>query len=177
MKKRRLPHQFRFQVFAEWIGKQYLPCRVADVGGGKGLLSFLLDQKDFDCVVIDPVWQKLTHKYRDLESGKRVRLARAQQEGLTRLNKQFEVRDGANFDLLIGLHAHGSNMKIIQAAAEFKKSFAILPCCVVDEPIVKRAGVNWLDSLFSYAQSLGLLPQKEKLGFVGQDMVLWVKKG
>jgi len=44
-KKPRKPKKFRFQVFADWIVAHYAPCRVADIGGGKGLLTYLLDQR------------------------------------------------------------------------------------------------------------------------------------
>lgn len=169
----RRPHKFRFQLVAEFVQNRYRPCRVADVGGGKGLLAYLLEQKGFEVTVIDPVWQKLNYKYKDLETGKRVRLTESEQLGLKRLNEKFETEMAKGFDLLIGIHAHGANMKIVEAAAVYKKGFAILPCCVIDEPIVKKPGINWFDSLVEYAESLNLRPEVAKLNFVGQNRIIY----
>src|SRR3954462_11360000 len=36
--------KFRFQLFHEWLVAELAPCRVADIGGGKGLLAYLLRQ-------------------------------------------------------------------------------------------------------------------------------------
>jgi hypothetical protein len=45
-RSRELPlmKKFRFQLLHRWIVDNVAPCRVADVGGGKGLLAFLLQQ-------------------------------------------------------------------------------------------------------------------------------------
>ncbi len=57
------------------------------------------------------------------------------------ISEGLEKEMAKDFDLLIGLHAHGSNMKIIEAAAEYKKSFILMPCCVIDEPIVPQPNI------------------------------------
>jgi hypothetical protein len=158
---------------SEFILSTYKKCRVADIGGGKGLLAFLLAREGWDCVVIDPFDQLLKHKYKDIQTGQRVKLSAAEITGLERISSVFEKAMAKDFDLLVGLHAHGSNMKIIQAALEFKKDFAILPCCVIDEPVEKVSGINWLNSLFDYANELGLNPKKAMLNFAGQRTVIY----
>lgn len=170
---RRMMHKFRFGLVAEWVANKYQPCRVADVGGGKGLLAHLLIDRGFEAVVIDPVEQNLKYKYRDIKTGKRVKLSKDEQMGVPRVNDKFRGEMAKDFDLLVGLHAHGSNMAIIQAAADYGCDWAILPCCVIDEPVVKRGGVNWLDSLVEYGQSLGFEVKKEKLNFTGQDVIIY----
>lgn len=172
-KKPRMNRKFRFQLMSEFILSIYDKCRVADIGGGKGLLSYILNDKGWDSIVIDPFDQKLKHKYKDIQTGKRVKLSRAEITGVKRLSSVFDKNAAKDFDLLIGLHAHGSNIKIIQAAAEYGKDFAILPCCVIDEPVEKVPGVNWLDSLFDYASELGLSPKKATLNFAGQRTVIF----
>lgn len=176
----RRPHQFRFQVFHQWLAQNYAPCKVADIGGGKGLLSFLLNQSGFESTVIDPVWQPLEWKYKDIQTGKRIKLSPDQLNSVPHIQKPFNLELfldlDLNLDLLVGLHAHGSNMYILEAAAKYQKDFAILPCCVIDEPVTKIAGINWFDSLIEYAQKLGLNPQVDNLNFVGQSRVIYSKR-
>ena len=68
------PKRFRFQLLAGWIADSFPPCAVADVGGGKGLLTWLLNEAGFQAEVVDPVDQPLPSRYRDLATGRRVRL-------------------------------------------------------------------------------------------------------
>jgi len=158
---------------AKFILETYIKCKVADIGGGKGLLAFLLNKKGWECVVIDPFDQILEHKYKDIDTGKRVKLTGEETTSVTRISSNFEKSMAKDFDLLVGLHAHGSNIKIIQATLEYSKDFAILPCCVIDEPVEKQSGINWLNSLFDYAGNLGLNPKKATLNFAGQRTVIY----
>lgn len=174
MTNRRSPHQFRFQLIAKWLTETYPPRKALDVGGGKGLLAFLLNQNGWEARVVDPVDQKLNWKFKDLNTGKRVKI---EDESVPRITQGFTKDLAAEADLLIGLHAHGSNMAIIEACAEMKKDFVLFPCCVVDEPIEKRANVNWMDSLEEYAKSLGHDVKRVKLNFVGQDVGLYTRRG
>ncbi|HSX39166.1 MAG TPA: methyltransferase [Candidatus Saccharimonadales bacterium] len=173
-KKPRKPHQFRFQLLTEWLTATYQPCKIADIGGGKGLLAYLLSQNGFNTVVIDPVSQNLPHKFKDLKENKRVKLADL--EAVKRISEPFQTEMAQDFDLLIGLHTHGSNMKIIDAAKKYDKDFVLLPCCVIDEPIVKRHNVDWLESLVEYAQLQGLYIKKVQLNFMGQNIALYTDK-
>ena len=75
---------------------------------------------------------------------------------MPRIDKNFEKEMAKDFDLLIGLHAHGSNMKIIEAAAEYKKDFILMPCCVIGEPIIPQPNIDWFKSLEEYVKNLGL---------------------
>lgn len=174
MIKRRMPHQFRFQLIAKWLVETYSPRKALDVGGGKGLLAFLLNQKGWEAKVVDPVDQKLNWKFKDLESGRRMKI---ENESVPRITQGFNKELAQGVDLLIGLHAHGSNMAIIEAAKEYGCDFVLFPCCVIDEPIEKRANVNWMDSLEEYAKSLGHDVQRVKLNFVGQDVGLFTRRG
>jgi hypothetical protein len=146
---------------------------VADIGGGKGLLAFLLTKEGWTCTVIDPFDQVLKHKYKDFQLGRRVKLSADEMLGVNRISGVFDTSMTEKFDLLVGLHAHGSNIKIIQSATNYKIDFAILPCCVIDEPVEKVSGINWLNSLFEYAQNLGLNPKKAVLNFAGQRTVIY----
>lgn len=169
-RKPRRPKKFRSQILAEWLTQTYTPCKAADVGGGKGLLAYLLNQSGWDVTVIDPEIQDLPRKYTDLNK-KKVTIPLDSK--IKRIDSKFEKEMAKEFDLLIGLHVHGSCMKIIEAAKEFNVNFAILPCCVIDEPIQKMPDIDWYNSLVEYAKSLGLDVKETKLGFMGKDRVIY----
>lgn len=158
--------KFRFQLLHDWIVGHFKPCRVGDVGGGKGLISLLLNNDGFQSVVIDPYNQTLPSKYTGLE-GARHKISDA--ITVPRISRAFEKEMAKDLDLLLGLHAHGSNMKIIEAAAEYKINFILLPCCVIDEPIVPQANIDWFDSLEQYANALGIKTERFELNFRGQN--------
>ena len=52
--------RFRFELLADYVAARFDPCRVADVGGGKGLLAWLLQERGFRASVIDPVAPQFT---------------------------------------------------------------------------------------------------------------------
>jgi hypothetical protein len=161
---------FRFQLMHEWLVEHFEPARVADVGGGKGLLAYLLQTSGWQATVIDPVDQRLPDKYKDIDSGDRQRIAL--EESVPRIDKGFEMDMGAEFDLLIGMHAHGCNVRIIEAAATYGCGFVLFPCCVIDEPFYPPIGVHWLESLADYATKLGQTVYPFRLNFKGQNIGL-----
>ena len=171
-KELRKVKKFRFQLFHRWIVDNFEKCKVADIGGGKGLLAYFLNNSGFECTVIDPFDQSLPEKYKDLD-GKRHKISG--EEKVIRVTENFEKEMVEGFDLLIGLHTHGSNMKIIEAAAKHHKSFILLPCCVIDEPIEKRGDVDWFVSLEEYAHGLGLKTERFELNFRGQNIGFYCK--
>ncbi|MEK7476849.1 MAG: hypothetical protein AAB152_14600 [Candidatus Coatesbacteria bacterium] len=161
----RLMKKFRFQLLSEWIAGHLAPCRVADIGGGKGLLAYLLDARGFAATVVDPLDQPLPPKYKDLAG---VRHALPAGAAVRRISKAFDPAMAADYDLLVGLHAHGSNMKILEAAARYGAGFILLPCCVIDEPIEIRPNVDWFESLIERARALGFDIGRFELNFRGQ---------
>ncbi len=171
MKARRYPHQFRFQVISAWLADNYAPRKALDVGGGKGLLAYLLNQRGWDVTVVDPINQSLPPKYKDILLDKRILIP--SKEHVSRITAPFKEEMGKDFDLLIGLHAHGSNIKIINAAAKYSKDFIILPCCVIDEPIEVKPNINWINSLEDYATQLNLPVKRIQFNFVRQSTALY----
>ncbi len=166
--------RFRFQLFAEWVVGHFPPGRVADIGGGKGMLAYLLRRRGFNATVIDPTEQPLPSKYRDLRMGERVRIAAT--EVVPRISRPFDESMAADFDLLLGLHAHGSNIAAINAAARYGKDFAILPCCVIDEPLAPPRGVNWFTWLAQHAETRGFPVGYFRLNFRGQNIGMYSKR-
>jgi len=158
----------------QWLINNIKPCNAADVGGGKGLLAYLLDKDGWNVTVIDPEYQELPVKYTDLNKKKnKINI----DEKVVRINKGFSYEMVNDYDLIIGLHAHGVNMNIIKACKEYGKSFVLFPCCVIDEPIEKKQDLNWIKSLEDYALSLDIHTEKIKLDMVGNNIgLIWIKK-
>jgi hypothetical protein len=160
--------KFRFQLLAGWIADTFPPCTVADVGGGKGLLTWLLNEAGFRAEVVDPVDQPLPGTYRDLASGRRVRLGDGVR--VPRRRVAFGPALGRRYDLLVALHAHGANLAVLDTAAQAGSSCVVLPCCVVDEPAAPGPGQNWFLWLVERARDLGLEPEFFALNFAGQNL-------
>jgi hypothetical protein len=165
-KQPRKPKKFRSQIVAKWLAENFPKLKAAE-----GLLAYLLNQEGWQATVIDPEYQELPTKYKDPFTKKRVKISR--EEKVERITSPFEEELGKDFDLLIGLHSHGSNIKIINAAKKYNKDFFLIPCCVIDEPITKMPDINWRESLIEYATSLGLTVKEVKLGFMGKDTALY----
>lgn len=160
--------KFRAQLLAYWLVQNFEACRALDVGGGKGLLSYLLICAGWQSTVVDPFDQPLPDKYKDIVADKRVKIPPT--ATIPRITAPFETEMGVNFDLLIGMHAHASNAKIIDAAEKFGCGFVLFPCCVIDEPFFPRLGVHWLEALAGYAVLKGLEIFPFRLNFKGQNI-------
>lgn len=163
--------KFRFQLLHQWLVAEAKPARVADIGGGKGLLSYLLQCDGWQATVIDPFYQELPNKYKDIRANKRVNIPTTAK--VPRISEKFEPEMAADYDLLIGLHAHGCNIKIIDACADYGTGFLLLPCCVIDEPIYPVRGGTWVGLLTDYAIRLGFDVRPFRLAFVGQSIGIY----
>jgi uncharacterized protein YihD (DUF1040 family) len=174
--KRRLNNKFRFQLLQMWLTQRYKPAKVLDIGGGKGLLSLLLNKNGWKATVVDPAITDYLTKYKDFETGKRVLLKENEIESFKRITGIFKEEMARDYDLLIGLHAHGSNLQIINACKKYNKDFILLPCCVIDEPLVKKPDINWLESLIDYAKEKGFDVKRDELNFKGQNILIYTDK-
>ncbi len=171
--------KFRFQLLHQWIEANVSPCRVADVGGGKGMLAYLLGQnllpsaRAWTTTVIDPVNQTLPTKYKDLKTDKRIRILET--ESVNRITEIFEPSMAKNFDLLVAMHAHGCNIQIIDAASREGCDVILLPCCVIYEPVLPPAGTHWIQWMSDYAVAKGFSVQPFRLNFKGQNIGLYAR--
>lgn len=163
--------KFRFQLLHQWLTAQHDPCRIADVGGGKGLLAYLLQQDGWDATVIDPVNQDLPTKYKDLSTNKQVKIEPTTR--VPRITSNFEPEMAQQFDLLVAMHAHGCNIQLIHAAANYHCDLILLPCCVIDEPILPPPGIHWIKWLLSYVMAQGFTVTPFQLNFKGQNIGLY----
>ena len=164
--------KFRFQLLHGWIVQHLAPCRVADIGGGKGLMAYLLGQSGWPATVIDPVPQALPTKYKDLATDRQVHLEPS--ATVPHLDRVFAPEMARDYDLLIALHAHGCNIMLIDAAATYRRQVILLPCCIIDEPLIPAAGVHWLQCVADYAKSRGFTVEPFRLNFKGQNIGLYL---
>jgi hypothetical protein len=162
--------KFRFQLLERWLTTHFAPCRAADIGGGKGLLAYLLQRRGWQATVIDPVAQGLPTKFKDFDLGRRVKIDPS--ERVPHMDSPFKTSLGRHFDLLVGMHAHGSNAMVIDAAAEYGCGFVLFPCCVIDEPFYPVIGYDWLESVADYAVHKGHAVYPFRINFKGQNIGL-----
>ena len=166
--------KFRFQLLHRWMLTHLSPSRVADVGGGKGLLSYLLQESAWSATVIDPINQALPSKYKDLTSNKQTRIAESAH--VPRIDHEFAPAMAAHFDLLVAMHAHGCNIQMIDAAIEHDCDLILLPCCVIHEPILPPPGIHWIQWLVEYVVEKGFTVEPFRLNFKGQNIGIYARK-
>lgn len=165
--------KFRFQLLHDWILEHIPPGRVADVGGGKGLLAYLLQQSGWPATVIDPVAQALPPKYKDLQLNRRVKIGA--DETVPHITRPFAPEMAEQFDLLVSMHAHGCNIQLLDVAAVSPKKVILLPCCIIDEPLLPAPGQHWLACLVEYALAKKLVVEPFRLNFRGQNIGLYIQ--
>lgn len=164
--------KFRFQLMHDWIVHRLPPGRVADVGGGKGLLAYLLQQSGWDATVIDPVNQALPDKYKDFSLNRRVKIGA--DETVPRITQPFAPEMASQFDLLVSMHAHGCNVQLIDVAAAGQQKVILLPCCIIQEPLLPAPGEHWIACLVAYALAKNLIVEPFRLNFRGQNIGLFI---
>ena len=79
------------------------------------------------------------------------------------------------FDLLVAMHAHGCNIALIEAAAQYRRQVILLPCCVIGEPVIPPPGVHWLQCVVDYALGRGFAVEPFRLNFKGQNIGLYLR--
>lgn len=165
--------KFRFQLLHRWMSTHIEPCRVADVGGGKGLLSYLLKQSGWQATVIDPVNQALPSKYKELSNNKQTAIPAT--DHVSRIDSEFSPDMSQHFDLLVAMHAHGCNIQLIESALQYDCDLILLPCCVIHEPILPPAGVEWIQWLVEYVIEKGFIVAPFRLNFKGQNIGIYAR--
>lgn len=100
----------RFEVVADFVAKRFgrKARYIADVAGGKGILTRLLSKKkNFECDLIDP--------------------RRTVLKGIDHRSQKFDVDVADYYDLLVGLHPDGALRELGEAA--LIRPTVMIPCC------------------------------------------------
>lgn len=173
--RRELPKmkKFRFQLLHQWMVAELAPCRLADVGGGKGLLAYLFQQSGWAATVIDPIQQGLPDKYKDIHTAKQVRIPST--ASVPRIDRPFDPAMASQFDVMVAMHAHGCNIQMIDAAAHYSRRVILLPCCIIQEPLIPPPNVHWIQCVVDYALQQNFSVKAFRLNFKGQSIGLYLQ--
>lgn len=156
----------RFQVTASFICHNFKPCRVADVAGGSGLLSYFLKENGFEPSVIDTRKNtSLSPKYKNLIKTK---------SAIPRIRKSFTNKMVEDFDLIVGLHPDEATESICAAAKQ--KSIVVIPCCSYWDGIENHGSSNMVETIEKFFTKNGIKYFKTQLPFSGKNVVLVVKR-
>eukprot|EP00475_Leptophrys_vorax_P039334 TRINITY_DN70900_c0_g2_i2.p1 TRINITY_DN70900_c0_g2~~TRINITY_DN70900_c0_g2_i2.p1 ORF type:complete len:318 (-),score=76.14 TRINITY_DN70900_c0_g2_i2:111-1064(-) len=192
------PKWMRAEVFAAWVNETFFEngplsktdSLVLDVAGGKGMLSYKLQVNHGirRTMVIDPRVQKLPPK-------KAAFLAKLRRDHATDEDKNadYEIpRLGIPFDaglierpssevmncgLVLGLHPDQATEAIVDFALQYKKHFAVVPCCVFACEFPQRIDTRTGKAIISYRDFIQYLQEKsggalEPLQFEGKNLCL-----
>ena len=146
----------RFEVVADFIATRYgaTICWIADVAGGKGILTRLLaKKKNFECELIDPrstVLKNINHR-----------------------PEQFEPEMADYYDLLVGLHPDGALRQLGEAA--LIRPAVIIPCCNFwDEQ--RRGQYELLTAIEEFYQQHSVRFERIELEFKGPKNIAIVSE-
>jgi len=137
------------------------------------LLAYLFQQSGWAATVIDPIQQGLPDKYKDMATAKQMRIPPTAR--VPRIDRPFTPSMAADFDILVAMHAHGCNIQMIDAAAHYGRSVILLPCCIIQEPIIPPPGTHWIQCVVDYALQQALSIRPFRLNFKGQNIGLYLQ--
>ena len=177
----------RANVFADWLMSKFPETsHVLDVAGGKGDMAFeLIVNKSVQCSVVDP---RNPRKYesKHLPKWKRKLLAERTDFEFVHHETEFDegfcrnyFTDDTNSNcLVIGMHPDQATEAIVDLCLQFKKPFAIVPCCVFAYLAPERRLKNGKEPT-SYEDFCQFLIEKninieqDELSFKGRNVVLY----
>ena len=137
----------RFEVVADFIAARYSNTihYIADVAGGKGILTRLLGKKkNFTCELIDP--------------------RRTVLNGIDHRPEQFDPEMADYYDLLVGLHPDGALRQLGEAA--LLRPAVIIPCCNFwDEQ--RRGQYELLEAIEAFYRQNSVQFERIELDFKG----------
>jgi hypothetical protein len=159
----------RFVVFARFLREAFPEAKsVADVAGGRGLLSIELRQLGFAPTIIDPrLATNLPHRVRKELRKEALRTGRVPR--VPRLQARLEELDLSPFDLVAGLHPDQATEPLVRRATELGKPFAIVPCCVMPLDGIGRS----YDVRVAYLAGLAPGSWQAELAMEGARTVIW----
>ena len=141
----------RFAVFARYLREAFPEAvRVADVGGGRGLLSIELRELGLAPTIIDPrLTTNLPHRVRKALRKEALRTGRVPR--LPRFHARVEEVDLSEFDVIAGLHPDQATEPIVRQSVQAEKPFAVVPCCVMPLDGLGRSYDEWVAYLAGLA--------------------------
>lgn len=145
----------RFRVVADFIIRNFKPCRVADIAGGKGHIQQYLRPAGFTVVTFDK------------RKGRKDRVKMEYKYGY------FDSNTPGDFGLLLGIHPDEATDVIIAEASRRGIPFVIVPCCVKPTMTHYIGDYHgWLQHLTKFAQQRGFCVSKQELKMQGCNIAL-----
>jgi hypothetical protein len=121
--RHRLFAQFLVDTFGDSLKNGY----VLDIAGGKGMISYELTLTfGIKCIIVDPRETSLPKRLIKIMKENNVNLSHIKDY----FNEEFDESIINNASLIIGMHPDEATIDIVRTALKFKKSFAVVPCCV-----------------------------------------------
>ena len=157
----------RFVALADYIVRNYKPCRVADVAGGTGQLSYHLALHGFDCTVIDPRKTDLPKSMRSDARRKRLHIQRAK--------RPFRREDAKHYALLVGLHCDDATEELCHAATG-GKAVIVVPCCHFWKGIESHGSPNMGDTVRRCWKRMGVPWRELLLPIHGKNLMLEARR-
>lgn len=145
----------RFEIVAEFISKTFGKKveHIADVAGGRGMLSRLLKKKyNYKTVVFDPRGYTLT--------------------GVESNTSEFNVGNAPLFDLVVGLHPDEATRVVVESA-KFTNTL-IIPCCNFWDRSRKLGRDVLLHEIEMYYKDKNIKYQKVTFDFEGPKNIGFV---
>ena len=127
----------RFEVVAQYIYQRYGDSieYIADVAGGQGLLSRILNKKyNYNAEVIDPRGNTLT--------------------GVPSKQADYAPEMAPFYDLIVGLHPDAATRAVAQSA--LYRPVLLVPCCNEWDKSQKLGSRELVQSIVDYFNSLGI---------------------
>ncbi len=138
----------RFEVVADFISQTFgnkLKV-IADVAGGRGMLSRILNKKyNYNSVVFDPRGFALL--------------------GVDNVTKEFNPQDASYYDLVIGLHPDQATRQVVEAA--LLTNTLVIPCCNFWDQTHKLGRDALLEEIEKYYIANKVVYKKVVLDFDG----------
>ncbi len=147
----------RFEEVADFITNTFRGKvkYVADVAGGQGMLSRMLNKKGFEAEVIDPRGWTMV--------------------GVASRKEEY-VADMADFyDLIVGLHPDEALRPVVQSATT--RTVLVVPCCNFWDRSRKLGRDALLDEIKQYFDKNDIQYQKVTFNFNSPNNIGYVTKG
>ncbi|VAW36826.1 hypothetical protein MNBD_CHLOROFLEXI01-3618, partial [hydrothermal vent metagenome] len=66
--------------------------------------------------------------------------------------------------------------QLIDVAETSQKKIILLPCCIIQEPLLPAPGQHWIACVVEYALAKNLSVEPFRLNFRGQNIGLYISK-
>jgi hypothetical protein len=156
----------RFEIVAEYIHRRFgsSVTYIADVAGGQGLLSRILNKKyNYQAEVVDPRGYAL--------------------KGVPSKQCMYSPDMAGYYDLIVGLHPDGATRAVAESAAT--RPVLLIPCCNEWDKTRKLGSRELVRAIVDYFDGMGIpnetvtfpFKKPKNIGIVGGHITLMQKSG